>query len=59
MVIFDIEKQHDASNGISDKETLGDNCPPPLSTIGERAKALGVACIGYTIFTHDPRLRTH
>ena len=54
MVIFDIEKQHNASNGISGEETLGDTCPPPLSTIEERAKALGVACIGYTTFTHDP-----
>ena len=54
MVIFDIEKQHNASNGISNKETLGDTCPPPLSNIEERAKDLGIACIGYTTFTHDP-----
>ena len=54
MVIFDIEKQHNASNGISGKEPLGDTCPPPLSTIEERAKALGIACVGYTTFTHDP-----
>ena len=54
MVVFDIEKQHNAPRGISDKGTLVDSCPPPLSTIEEKAKALGIACIGYTTFTHDP-----
>lgn len=54
MVVFDIEKQNNATRGISDKGTLVDSCPPPLATIEEKAKALGIACIGYTTFTHDP-----